>query len=79
MTTQRDDTTTGTADDADQAGPEARDAEAPGRRRFRYTLPGAWVALVFACLAFTPSLLPAAPCCRGWCAASAPPSATGSG
>src|SRR5436190_14222968 len=29
-----------------------------GRRRFRYTLPGAWVALVFACLAFTPSLLP---------------------
>ncbi len=28
------------------------------RRRFRYTLPGAWVALVFACLAFTPSLLP---------------------
>jgi uncharacterized membrane protein len=31
---------------------------APGRRRFRYTLPGAWVALVFACLAFTPSLLP---------------------
>jgi len=28
------------------------------RRRFRYTLPGAWVALVFGCLAFTPSLLP---------------------
>ena len=28
------------------------------RRRFRYTLPGSWVALVFACLAFTPSLLP---------------------
>jgi hypothetical protein len=28
------------------------------RRRFRYTLPGAWVALAFACLAFTPSLLP---------------------
>ena len=25
---------------------------------FGYTLPGAWVALVFACLAFTPSLLP---------------------
>ncbi|WP_223632898.1 alpha/beta-hydrolase family protein [Corallococcus sp. EGB] len=24
----------------------------------RYTLPGAWVALLFACLAFTPSLLP---------------------
>jgi uncharacterized membrane protein len=31
---------------------------AKSRRRFRYTLPGAWVALVFACLAFTPSLLP---------------------
>jgi len=28
------------------------------RRRFRYTLPGAWVALAFICLAFTPSLLP---------------------
>ena len=27
-------------------------------RRCRYTLPGAWVALVFACLSFTPSLLP---------------------
>jgi uncharacterized membrane protein len=58
MTTQRDETPTGTAGDADQVEPEARDAEAPGRRRFRYTLPGAWVALVFACLAFTPSLLP---------------------
>ena len=30
----------------------------PRPQRFRYTLPGAWVALVFACLAFTPSLLP---------------------
>ena len=28
------------------------------QRRCRYTLPGAWAALVFACLAFTPSLLP---------------------
>jgi uncharacterized membrane protein len=28
------------------------------RRRFRYTVPGAWVALIFACLSFTPSLLP---------------------
>jgi uncharacterized membrane protein len=33
-------------------------ARAPRSPRFRYTLPGAWVALVFACLAFTPSLLP---------------------
>ena len=38
---------------------EAAPQEAgPRPRRFRYTLPGAWVALVFACLAFTPSLLP---------------------
>ena len=28
------------------------------RRRCRYTLPGCWVALIFGCLAFTPSLLP---------------------
>ena len=28
------------------------------RRWFRYTLPGVWVALVFVCLSFTPSLLP---------------------
>jgi uncharacterized membrane protein len=27
-------------------------------RWFHYTLPGAWVALIFACLSFTPSLLP---------------------
>jgi uncharacterized membrane protein len=27
-------------------------------RRCRYTLPGCWVALIFGCLAFTPSLLP---------------------
>jgi uncharacterized membrane protein len=36
-----------------------------GRRRFRYTLPGAWVAVVFACLAFTPSLLPRSPAFQG--------------
>jgi uncharacterized membrane protein len=35
-----------------------RDEPPAGRRRFGDTLPGAWVALVFACLAFTPSLLP---------------------
>src|SRR6476659_2673044 len=29
-----------------------------GRRWFRYTLPGAWVAVVFVCLSFTPSLVP---------------------
>jgi uncharacterized membrane protein len=37
----------------EQAGPPART-----RRWFRYTLPGAWTALAFACLSFTPSLLP---------------------
>src|SRR6478609_10493711 len=35
------------------------------RRFFRYTLPGAWVALVFTCLAFTPSLLPRGPVTQG--------------
>jgi uncharacterized membrane protein len=68
MTTQRDEAPTRTTDGADEVGPEAEGAgpqpeaapspAAGGRRRFRYTLPGAWMALVFACLAFTPSLLP---------------------
>ncbi len=34
------------------------DPERQPRRRFRYTLPGAWVAVAFACLSFTPSLVP---------------------
>src|SRR5512133_500456 len=63
---QRDEPPTGSAGVVDPAGPKAGDAGAEpdaapaprGRRRFRYTVPGAWVALVFACLAFTPSLLP---------------------
>ena len=51
----------------DSPGPGERTAEpnaavpknGPGsRRRFRYTLPGAWVAVIFACLSFTPSLVP---------------------
>ena len=66
MSTHQDEAPTGTASVADEAGPTAAAAGAEpeaspqvaGRRRFRYTLPGAWVALVFACLAFTPSLLP---------------------
>ncbi|MDF2741997.1 MAG: hypothetical protein K0S88_3367, partial [Actinomycetia bacterium] len=33
---------------------DAAPPQAGPRPRFRYTLPGAWVALVFACLAFTP-------------------------
>jgi uncharacterized membrane protein len=35
------------------------------RRWFTYTLPGSWVALLFACLSFTPSLLPRAPLFQG--------------
>jgi uncharacterized membrane protein len=67
MTAQQDKAPTRTSSAHGEAGPTARDAgaepeasppQAAGRRRFRYTLPGAWVALVFACLAFTPSLLP---------------------
>jgi uncharacterized membrane protein len=67
MTPQGDEAPAGTASTADDAEPKAGAAgaepaasppQAAGRRRFRYTLPGAWVALVFACLAFTPSLLP---------------------
>jgi uncharacterized membrane protein len=67
MTTQRDDPPTGTVGPADQeepkeeepgARPEPTPPASAERRRFRYTLPGAWVALAFTCLAFTPSLLP---------------------
>ena len=50
MTAQQDETARRAASPPEAAGGR--------RRRFRYTLPGAWVALVFACLAFTPSLLP---------------------
>jgi uncharacterized membrane protein len=49
MTTQKDEAAQRGASPPQPAG---------RRRRFRYTLPGAWVALAFACLAFTPSLLP---------------------
>jgi len=38
--------------------PEQPAGPVPRRTRFRYTLPGAWVALAFVCLSFTPSLLP---------------------
>jgi uncharacterized membrane protein len=64
MTARRDEASARTSSVADGAGPkdegaaEAPPTKAAGRRRFRYTLPGAWVALVFACLAFSPSLLP---------------------
>jgi uncharacterized membrane protein len=35
-----------------------QDRPTTGKQRFRYTWPGAWVALAFVCLSFTPSLLP---------------------
>jgi uncharacterized membrane protein len=46
-------------------GPASDGGRREERRRFRYTLPGAWVAIVFACLAFTPSLLPRSPLFQG--------------
>jgi uncharacterized membrane protein len=68
MTGQRDEVPTRSSSATEEAGlmpagAGARQEPSPtqaaaGRRRFRYTLPGAWVALIFACLAFTPSLLP---------------------
>ena len=68
MTIEREESSAGTASVVDAAGPKADEGAtqpeaspsptAGERRRFRYTLPGAWVALAFACLAFTPSLLP---------------------
>lgn len=41
-------------------GAVGEDPGSSGRVRhwFRYTLPGAWTALIFVCLAFTPSLVP---------------------
>src|SRR5215217_1120701 len=68
MSRQRDEAPTTTSSATEEAEPRPADAgaqlepspptAAAGGRRFRYTLPGAWVALGFACLAFTPSLLP---------------------
>ena len=68
MSGQRDEAPTTTSSATEEAEPRLAGAgaqpepspptAAAGRRRFRYTLPGAWVAVVFACLAFTPSLLP---------------------
>jgi len=66
MSTHQDEAPTGTTGVANEAGPTAAAAgaepeaapQAAGWRRFRYILPGAWIALAFACLAFTPSLLP---------------------
>jgi uncharacterized membrane protein len=50
----------GAVDTAEPAAEGAQPEVARPRRRrwFRYTLPGAWGALLFVCLAFTPSLLP---------------------
>ena len=38
--------------------PDAPVSGTSGRRRFRYTLPGSWVAVIFVCLSFSPSLVP---------------------
>jgi uncharacterized membrane protein len=70
MPGQRDEAPTTTSSATEEAEPRPagagaqpepsppRAAAGAGRRRFRYILPGAWVAVAFACLAFTPSLLP---------------------
>ena len=55
MTTQSE--TMATPERSDEP-PEPVAAPPPGRRWFRYTLPGAWVGLLLVCLSFTPSLLP---------------------
>ncbi len=53
-----DETTTASTETPPPSG-ATRAAPAVSRRRwFHLTLPGAWVALLFGCLAFTPSLLP---------------------
>jgi uncharacterized membrane protein len=68
MTVDRDEASTATPaapDPAPDPGPGGDAGTAEGRRRFRYTLPGAWAATVFACLAFTPSLLPRSPAFQG--------------
>jgi uncharacterized membrane protein len=44
--------------DASEVSPRARRKPLLRHRWFRYTLPGAWMALIFACVSFTPSLLP---------------------
>ncbi len=56
VTTQE--TTSRSDDDAAVERPDAAGAESERRKWFRYTLPGLSVALLFACLSFTPSLLP---------------------
>jgi uncharacterized membrane protein len=68
MSGQRDEAPTTTSSATQEAEPRLAGAgaqpepspptAAASRRRFRYSLPGAWVAVVFAWLAFTPSLLP---------------------
>jgi uncharacterized membrane protein len=54
-------------DESPVAGAAAGRSRAPWWRRawLTYMLPGSWVALVFACLSFTPSLLPRAPLFQG--------------
>ena len=74
MTTQPEDlrsrpaTSTGGGDQPPDAPNRAEPPRVRPRRRrrwFRYTLPGAGGALLFTCLAFTPSLLPRGPVVQG--------------
>jgi uncharacterized membrane protein len=54
------------ADEASDASAAIPSPRPPWWRRwFTYTLPGSFVAMLFACLSFTPSLLPRAPLFQG--------------
>src|SRR6478609_8914266 len=57
--------TSDTTIDAEARADDAPSTEPERPRRFRYALPGAWVALVLLCLSFTPSLLPRGPLAQG--------------
>jgi uncharacterized membrane protein len=60
MTTQRGATVEPTAPTPDEPpkGQVSQQESTRAQLWFRYTLPGAWVALLFVCLSFTPTLLP---------------------
>src|SRR4051812_31468145 len=61
MTTQpevRDEPAPPSAEPSSVTPPATPAVDVERRNWFRYTLPGAWVALAFICLSFTPSLLP---------------------
>jgi uncharacterized membrane protein len=57
---------TGEAETLDTAPANPTPRRSWWRRLLTYTLQGSWVALLFACLSFTPSLLPRAPLFQGF-------------